>query len=261
MGLIQFFSSKAFDVFEEKGDRLVRSNDLGLAKLQYEEALSRLERSSPPDVSENRERIEKKIKDTRESLAIQHKVSAEELVAAGCFEEAGELLELARELTRDQQLIQEVDGLEADIAAGIPMEMAVESWQGAEDEIFDMGDDEAYFQVLCSTLPDEIQDVYEGLGENFRSGYIALNKGAFERAENLLDQALTDQEESISYVHLELATVYLNLGDAHAARALLEVFIEAYPDTLRAYEMLCEIYWDMETYDLAETLQPSITSR
>ena len=63
MGLLQFFSPKSFDVFEEKGDRLVRSNDLGLAKLQYEAALSRLERSSLPDVSEHRDRIAMKIRE------------------------------------------------------------------------------------------------------------------------------------------------------------------------------------------------------
>ena len=257
MGLLQFFSPKSFDVFEEKGDRLVRSHDLGLAKLQYEEALSRLERSSLPDVSEHKDRIKIKIREARESLALQHKVSAEELVAAGCFEEAGELLDLARELTRDQQLIQEVDALVADVAAGIPVEFSTEVWQGTDDEVFDMEDDEAYFLVLCSTLPDEIQDVYAGLGENFRSGYIALNKGAFGLAADLLDKALADQEERITYVHLELATVYLNLGDVHAARDLLEVFIDAYPESLRAYEVLCEIYWEFEAYDLADNLLQS----
>ena len=81
MGFLQFFTPKSFDVFEKKGDRLVGTNDLGLAKLQYEEALSRLEKSALPDMSEHRDRIEIKILDARESLARQHKDSAEELVA------------------------------------------------------------------------------------------------------------------------------------------------------------------------------------
>jgi tetratricopeptide (TPR) repeat protein len=257
MGLLQFFSPKAFDVFEEKGDRLVESNDLGLAKLQYEGALSRLKKSSLPNVSEHRDRIEMKIRHTRESLALQHKVSAQELVAAGCFEEAGELLELARELTSDPQLMQDVDMLVTECAAGVNMESDAEAWQETDDEVFDMQDDEAYFVVLCSTLPDDVQDVYAGLGRNFRSGYIALNKGVFGPAADLLNKALDDQGGRVTYVHLELATVYLNLEDVPAARALLEVFIESYPESLRAYEMLCEIYWEFEAYDLADALLQS----
>ena len=260
MGLLQFFSPKSFDVFEERGDRLVRSNDLGLAKLQYEAALSRLEKTSLPDVVDHRDRLEMKIENARESLALQHKVSAQELVEAGCFEEAGELLELARELTRDAQLIREVETLFSDVAAGVHMELDAEAWQetdGTDDEVFDMDDEEDYFLVLCSTLPDDVQDVYAGLGRNFRSGYIALNKGAFGSAAGLLNKALDDQGGRVTYVHLELATAYLNLGDVPAARSLLEVFIEAYPQSLRAYEVLCEIYWESEAYDLADTLLQS----
>jgi len=260
MGLLQFFSQKSFDVFEERGDRLVRSNDLGLAKLQYEEALSRLEKASLPDVADHRDRLEMKIENACESLALQHKLSAQELVEAGCFEEAGELLELARELTRDAQLIREVEILVSDVAAGSHLDLGVEAWQeadGADDEVFDMNDDEDYFLVLCSTLPDDVQDIYAGLGRNFQSGYIALNKGAFGPAADLLKKARDDQEGRVTHVHLELATVYLNLGDIPEARALLEVFIEAYPQSLRAYEVLCEIYWELEAYDLADTLLQS----
>lgn len=257
MGFLQFFSKKSFDVFEEKGDRLVRSHDLGLAKLQYEKALSRLDDSSLPDVLEHRDRIEKKIKDARESLALQHKVSAEELVAAGCFEEAGELLELARELTLEPQLIQDIDTLATHVAEGSQAELEAGILEGDDEEVFDLDDEGAYFQILCSTLSDDAQEAYMSLGDNFQSGYIALNKGAFELAADLLNKAMAEQGERITYVHLELATVYLNLGDAHAAKALLEVFIEAYPESLRAYEMLCEIYWEFEAYDLADNLLQS----
>ncbi len=268
MGLLRFFSPKSFDVFEEKGDRLVRSNDLGLAKLQYETALSRLEGSSLPDVIEHRDRIEVKIKDARESLALQHKVSAEELVAAGCFEEAGELLELARELTSDPQLGRDIDALADEVVSGSSAVIdSASSVEITESEVFDLGDEDAYFLVLCSTLPDDVQEAYTDLGEDFQSGYVALNKGAFEAAEDLLNKALADQENRITYIHLELATARLNLGDTDGARDLLEVFIETYPDSLRAYEMLCEIYWDAGDYDLAngflqacpDTLKTSIS--
>jgi tetratricopeptide (TPR) repeat protein len=257
MGLFDFFSPKSFDAFEEKGDRLVQSNDLGLAKLQYEKALSRIEDVSLPAVSEDRARIELKIVNTAESLALQHKTTAEELLEAACFEEAEELLELARELTRDPQLLRDIDVLVPDAAAGSHAELENETAEEMDQEAFDADDENAYFLILCSTLPDDVQAAYTALGENFQAGYIALNKGAFQAAVTLLNKALVDQGERITYVHLELATVYLNLGDTHAARALLEVFIEVYPASLRAYEMLCEIYWELEAYDLADNLLQS----
>jgi hypothetical protein len=220
MGFLQFFTPKSFDVFEKKGDRLVGTNDLGLAKLQYEEALSRLEKSALPDMSEHRDRIEIKILDARESLARQHKDSAEELVAAGYLKEARELLDLARELSGDPQLIQEMDALMADLYADIPMDFHHQITEENDDEIFDLDDDEAYFLILCSTLPEDLQDVYTQLGENFQSGYIALNKGAFKPAADLLNKALSEQGDRITYVHLELATVYLSGHMRHSARSI-----------------------------------------
>jgi len=255
MGLFDFFSPKSFESIEEKGDRLVRSNDLGLAKLDYEKALSRLETASSAQVSQHRDRIEMKIQETGESLALQHKTTAEELIEAGCFEEAGELLDLARELTHDPQLSSDIDTLSAAVVPGAMAARQTEELEETPDwEEFDTDDEDGYFLILCSTLPDDVQDVYTALGENFQSGYIALNKGEFESAAVLLNRALEDQGQDITYVHLELATVYLNLGDTQGARDLLEAFIEIYPESLRAYEVLCEIYWESEAYDLADNL-------
>ena len=255
MGLFDFFSPKSFESIEEKGDRLVRSNYLGLAKLDYEKALSRLETASSAQVSQHRDRIEMKIQETGESLALQHKTTAEELIEAGCFEEAGELLDLARELTHDPQLSSDIDTLSAEVVPGAMAARQTEELEETPDwEEFDTDDEDGYFLILCSTLPDDVQDVYTALGENFQSGYIALNKGEFESAAVLLNRALEDQGQDITYVHLELATVYLNLGDTQGARDLLEAFIEIYPESLRAYEVLCEIYWESEAYDLADNL-------
>jgi len=255
MGLFDFFSPKSFESIEEKGDRLVRSNDLGLARLEYEKALSRLEAASSAEVPEHRDRIEMKIHGAGESLALQHKTTAEELIEAACFEEAGELLDLARELTQDPQLGGEIDTLATEVVPGaIAARQTQELEETLDAEAFDPDDEEGYFLILCSTLPDDIQDAYTALGENFQSGYIALNRGEFESAAVLLNRAMEDQGPDITYVHLELATVYLNLGDSLGARDLLEVFIEVYPESLRAYEVLCEIYWESEDYDLADTL-------
>jgi tetratricopeptide (TPR) repeat protein len=255
MGLFDFLSPKSFDVFEEKGDRLVQSNDLGLAKLAYEKALSRLETSTMSETSGDRDRIEEKIHHTVESLARQHKTTAQELLEAGCLDEAGELLDLARVLTRDPQLKTEIDKLSADVMSGsLPDTDDPLLEETMDEDVFDSEDEDAYFLILCSTLPDDLETVYQNLGDNFKSGYIALNKGAFDAALVSLGQSLADQGERVTHVHLELATVYMNLGDTPAARALLEVFIESYPESVRAYEALCEIYWESDNYDRADRL-------
>ena len=73
-------------------------------------------------------------------------------MAAGCFREAGELLDLARELTGDPQLILDIDALAADVATGSLGEPddAVLS-EDREVEAFDPEDEDAHFMLLCST--------------------------------------------------------------------------------------------------------------
>jgi len=255
MGLFDFLMPKSFDALEEKADRMVSSNDLGLAKLEYEKALSRLEASSRPDTNEHRDRIKMKIVKAAESLARQHKSTAEDLVAAGCLAEAGELLTLARELTTDTQLGQEIATLLSQVASDT--KIVVEKLIVAEEpdtDNFDPDDDDGYLEVLLSTLPDEIQEEYMALGTQFESGYVALNRGDFGLAAERLNQAMLEQGGRVTYAHLELATAHLNLGNTDAAQVLLEAFIDVFPESLRAYESLCELYWDRGEYDLADRL-------
>ena len=255
MGLLDFLMPKSFDAMEEKADRMVSANDLGLAKLQYEKALLRIEASSPPDAIRHRDRIEMKIVNAAELLARQHKSTAEDLFAANCHGEAGELLSLARELTTDTHLRQEIDTLLSHVASD--MHIVVETEMAGEDSDaanFDPDDEDGYFEVLLSTLPDEIQKEYMALGTHFQSGYVALNRGDFGLAAERLNQAMLEQGGHVTYAHLELATAHLNLGDTDVAQVLLEAFVDVFPESLRAYESLCEMYWDRGEYDLADRL-------
>ena len=47
MGLLKIFSGKKPEEFEQKGDSLFESKDYGAAKIEYEAALSKLEKTSP----------------------------------------------------------------------------------------------------------------------------------------------------------------------------------------------------------------------
>lgn len=255
MKLFKRFTSQSFETVEEKGDRLVESGDLGLAKLQYEKAMERLVGAHTPDHEEHRQRIHSKIDQTCETLAHQHKSTAVNLIEAGCFEEAGELLILAQDLTSDTELATQVGSLLQRVEKG--MQTAVDiliDTDHDDPDYFDPGDESDYFDILISSLPEEVQDTYMDLGEEFKTGYVALNEGDFERASQKLQKAMVNQGDKITYVHLELATARLNMGETDMARELLETFVSTFPQVLRAYELLCELYWDAGEYDQADYL-------
>ncbi len=255
MGLFNFLTPKSFEDIEAKADRLVKSKDLGLAKLEYEKSLERLLSSSAGKASHHQDRIENKIRNTCESLARQHLDMAKDLMAAKCPAESAELLSLARELSSSAQLHQDIDSFEDRVAPqnDIFEQMAFVS-ESADSEAFDPEDEDGYFHILLSTMPEEIQANYIALGRRFQSGYLALNQGDFSLAVELLSQVVAEHAEPITYAHLELATALLNLGQTDAATDLLEEFIKAYPLSVQAYESLCEIYWERDEYDLANRL-------
>ncbi len=255
MGLFNFFNPKSFEDIESKADRLVRSNDLGLAKLEYEKSLERLLSASTADAAEHQDRIERKIRDTCETLAQQHLDMAQDLVAAKCPDEAAELLVLARELSNNMQLHQDIDSLVEQIETQNEIfDILAIAPESADPEMFNPEDEDSYFQILLSTVPEDVQADYLALGERFQSGYLALNQGDFPKAVELLSLVVAEQGDHITYAHLELATALLNLGRTDPATDLLEEFIEVYPLSLQAYESLCEIYWERGDTERADKL-------
>ncbi len=255
MGLFNFFIPKSFEDIEAKADRLVQANDLGLAKLEYEKALERLLANSAGDVPEYQARIESKIRNTCETLAQQHVDMAKDLVAAKCATEAAELLSLARDLSNSSHLHQDIDSLENQIESqDESIDPVTFISEPAESEAFNPEDADGYFQILLSTMPEEIQSDYLDLGKRFQSGYLALNQGDFALAAEMLSQVVAEQGDQITYAHLELANAYLNLGRADTAADLLEAFVDIYPWSVQAYECLCEIYWERGDIDHADRL-------
>ena len=47
MGILKFFSGRDPEEYEQKGDYLFETTKYGLAKIEYETALNKLERKSP----------------------------------------------------------------------------------------------------------------------------------------------------------------------------------------------------------------------
>ena len=261
MGLLNIFSGKDPEDYELKGDKLVKAGAYGKAIVEYEHALERLEKTAPWDDG-FRQNLQEKIYKSRETLALEHKKAAEDMLEAGYDEDARQYIDLALELTEDPDIISNLEKhqrtLESRAIEGSHIEEPeidnAEPEERRDEAAVDRVADDEYFTALIGTLPEEVQIAYQGYGDAFKKGYAALNTGDFESAATYLSRALEENTESKNYIPLELATACLNLGKFEDARRLLENFLQYHPDALPAYQLLCEIYWETKTFDRAESL-------
>jgi len=258
MKLSHFFTGKPYDEIEKSADALLQMGEYGSAKLEYEKALLKLAKK-PSEAPEAKDHIEGKIVKCKDALALEHKKAAENLTEIGHYEEAEEILQLARELVQDEQLAVEIEerlkGIgDYSIRLETPgISVPEETSEDTREFVYQENVDE-YFTALISTLPKPEQEVYLGYGDPFREGYVKLNQGEFEEAVTLLSQALEANSSSKSFIRLELATAHLNRGNDSEGCVLLKGFLKDYPELLRAYQPLCEIYWQNEQFDEAQQL-------
>jgi tetratricopeptide (TPR) repeat protein len=262
MAFLKIFSGKTPREHERKGDELFAGGLWGKAKVEYEKALEKLKKTDAPN-DEPQNRLGGKIRSTKEALANNHKQNADEILEAGFYDDARELYYLALELSEDPELkssleekLKQLDfRLDKIAAENLPDDPGPQ--EKAVEEVYLEKDDE-HFGALCGTLPAEIQKAYRGYGDSFKRGYLALNRGEFARAAEFLNQAVEENPSSGSYIPLELATAYLNMGKHAEAQLLLEALVNDQPRALPAYQLLCEIYWENKAYERAEALLSSI---
>ena len=265
MGILNFFSKRDPEDYERKGDAFYETGAYGKAIVEYEQALTKLEKTSPWDDG-YRNSLREKIGFSREKLALAHEKTAAELLEAGHHDDARQYIELAQELTRDPKLKSSLDqhlqNLEKQAKKAIQttlpnFEISNQDDQPQEEPNIPARDDED-FTALVGTLPDDVQQPYLSYPEAFKTGYLALNRGDFEQAVKYLSKAMEEHAESQSYIQLELATACLNLGQYDEACRLAESFIKFRPDALPAYQLLCEIYWETKAFDRADALLSSL---
>jgi len=258
MKFSHFFTGKPYHEIEKNADALLRMGEYGSAKLEYEKALLRLAKQTP-EAPEAKDNIEEKIAKCKDALALEHKKAAENLTETGHYEEAEEILQLALELVQHKELAVEIEErLKAIESYSIRPEtsgisLPEETSEDAREFVYQESGEE-YFTALISTLPKTEQEVYLGYEDPFREGYVKLNQGEFEDAVSLLSQALEANSSSGSFIQLELATAHLNLGNNSEGFFLLEGFLKDYPESLRAYQPLCEVYWQNKQFDEAQRL-------
>ena len=263
MSILKLFSGPSPEQLEQKGDTFFEGGLWGQARQAYDRAIHKLENQTK-DAGNDPERIVDKFRRSGEALAREHQQNAESFIAGGPLDEATELLALALEITADAGFKKELEDRLYQIAlkqspeAGEVLPEFSYAPEEADDNTEETSDDD-YFFALCGLLPEEVRDVYFEYGEDFRSGYIALNRGDFQTAAEDLSRAMEQNPQPDSYVPLELAAAYLNLGRLNEAQTLLENFLQYHPETLPAYQLLCEIYWEQNNFLRVDALLSSVT--
>jgi tetratricopeptide (TPR) repeat protein len=258
MGFLDLFSGGSPEKHEKKADAFVINASYGHAKIEYEKALEKLDQQ-PISKPSYKRLIEDKLWHCKEALALEHKENGADLVEAGCIDEARELFGLALELTTDPSLTADIkrllDGIEADAEDVEDYAFPGNPLPRTEDyEADEPGSDDEYFTALCNSLEDEEQDEYRSYPDTFKQGFIALNRGDFSNAVVLLSEAQDDYPYSTNYITLELATALMNMNDNERARELMEKFIAQYPESLKAYYLMCEILWESHAFDAAHEM-------
>ena len=262
MSILKLFSGKTPEEHEQKGDELFSVDLWGKAKVEYQRALDKLEKITPRNY-ELKTRLQEKILQVKEALALGHKQNADDLMESGFFDDARELYVLAQELSADSMLKNELkmrlEELNFQLDKTLEQELPDFDFENSETEKAEFPEqDDEYFRALCGTLPKDIQKDYLNYGNNFKNGYMALNRGDFEMAAGYLSRAMKEDPSAGSYISLELATAYLNLGKHSEAQQLLEAFIESRPQALPGYQLLCEIFWEKKAFDQAEALLAAV---
>lgn len=262
MGIFDLLRGPTPEKLEGRGDALLTAGRWGEAKLAYEEALRRRTRQAGSPDPGCRQLVGK-IHGARQALAEEHLRTAENLAEGGYYPEALETLALAREVSPEaafqQAVAQRIQDLQPLADAFAPTSAADDPAPGAPahgPDMADAGGDE--FEILCHTLPDNVREAYMGYGVDFRTGYLALNRGDFPTAAHHLARAREADPRPESYIALELATAYLNLNRTAEARQLLEDFAARRTEALPAYQLLCEIYWEQKDFAAVEKLLASV---
>ena len=263
MSFLKIFSGKTPEAHEQKGDELFAADLWGKAKVEYERAQEKLEKTAPQN-DDLKSRLKEKIHHTKASLARSHTHNADDMLDAGFYDDARELYTLALELAEDtalkSDLVKKLEQLDFQMSKNVEETFVDhdEEEAGQRHHLTPDQPDDEYFRALCGTMPAKVQKAYRSYGDNFKKGYLALNQGEFVLAADYLSRAMQENPTADSYIPLELATAYLNLEKHSEAQQLLETVIKNQPRALPAYQLLCEIYWETGAFDRAEALLTAV---
>jgi len=254
MGILKNIFIQSPEKHEQKGDTFFNNSDWGRAKIEYENALTKLEKAAP-GYDESEARLQGRLCQAKEALALEHSKTGETLMEQAYYDDARDLFELALDLTQDPGLISSIENLLLKMERLTAGEIQTDD-SGPRAKVEEVSNDQEdeTFMALCGTLPEDVRGIYQSYGESFKTGYLALNRGEFDVAADYFARAVKENPSPDSYIPLELATAYMNLEKFDEAQQLLRTFLQYHPDALPGYQLLCEIFWETGAFDQAEAL-------
>jgi tetratricopeptide (TPR) repeat protein len=254
MSLWNLFSGPSPEKLAQRAEALLHKRQWGAAKIALERALEKTQ------IPELRAHLTRAIERCCNQLAREHLDQAANFIEGGHHQDAADMYRLVLEVARDPQLQEtarkELASLEtaAPARASDPVFYPTDTGAMPSADAADLAEDEATFWALIGTLPEDMQDAYEDYGEHFRSGYLALNRGDFENAITLFEEARKENPQAGTYIPLELAAAYAHTGRSAEAHALLKEFLHYHPDILPAYQLFCDLLWDAQDFDAVDEL-------
>jgi len=266
MGFFKLFTGRSSEDIEKKADSLFESGQYGLARMEYDHGLEKMEKGAEANRALE-QRLQDKLRRTKEILAQEHKREGLETMDSDYYKAAEDSFRTALDLTENSELIQELRSLLSELERRSAKQKAEPALDSRNVTTHDSplaepeAGDEERFEALCSSLPEPLAREFHGYGISFMQGYLALNEGDFERAAEKLLQSMKENPEG-DFIAIELATAYLNLEKYQEAQELAKRFLEAHPDSPQGYQVLCEILWAIGEFDTAlkllEACPPSL---
>lgn len=194
---------------EKKGDSLLERGDPSSALLSFEKALDRGDAS-------DRERLQSKIDECKDELALARLEEAERLLNQGDTDLANIELESALEIVQGDEAREEVqtfiDGLEREEAVA-----------AAED--VEVSDEERWVLIAGSWSEPRAEELEE-YGDALRDALLLLYNGETDEA-HVRIEAILDDSEAPRYLWLEVARARLEKKDNPGALEALTEFVDS----------------------------------
>jgi tetratricopeptide (TPR) repeat protein len=219
---MSFFTKLMGGTFEsnrDEGDAHLAEGNLGEAKLAYEHALRKADRTEGGAVQAVRDKIEK----CRHELAYKRIAEADALAESGEMEDARDRLKDAVEICEEPEIAAAVEERRKRYEANIARDLVSDAAELSEDELI---------AVLAGTWTDEQADEYAALPDSFREAVLAGHDGDHANAVLLMERAIAESDTSADekpdhyYVYLELGLAKARAGLYESAIETLGRFVE-----------------------------------
>jgi len=252
---MSFFTKLLGGTFEsnrDEGDEHLAEGRLGEAKMAYERAVRKADKTEGGAVQAVRDKIER----CRLDLAHKRIAEADALAESGEMENARDRLKDAIEICDTPEIAGAVEARRKRYEADIARDLVSDAHEMTEDELI---------AVIAGTWTDAQADEYAALPDCFRDAVLAGHDGDHANAVLLIERALAESDTASEekpehyYAHLELGLAKARAGLYESAIETLGRFVdesdgdeEAAEKRVTALAALSRIHAKGERFDEAE---------